>query len=196
MVCAGNSCSAIATSPKARSRSTRQTSRRPPSASDGGQVGRQRRLAAAALGGEDGDDHAAAAGPRPSPGRRRVWRIARASVRVRRTAAFSPARSRSSTTSRQPARSASASTGVSMRRRTRTTPRLGRLTRMLSLRCASAALQVDRRTEDDGVLTEVDLEVAAQGSSVGRTSTPGPSADRRSPPGRVGFDDDTHVGDS
>src|SRR5688572_26431956 len=130
IVWAGNSCSAMATSPKARSRSTRQTWWRPPSASAAARF-----VATVVLPQPPFAEKTVTRTPRlaPSPSAcapPTVSRRARASSRHRRTAAVSPARSRSSTTSKMPARIASASTDVSTRRRTRITPRLGRVTRI------------------------------------------------------------------
>ena len=77
----------------------------------GREVGGERGLAAAALGREDRDQLAAWCRGRSAGGRApTVSRSCRASSRARRTAALRPARSRSSTTSKTPARSASVST--------------------------------------------------------------------------------------
>ena len=71
IVCAGKSCSAIATSPKARSRSTQADLAAAAVGERRGEVGGQRGLAAAALGGEHGDD---AATRRPAGSGRRLRR--------------------------------------------------------------------------------------------------------------------------
>ena len=76
----------------------------------GGQVGGQGRLAAAALGGEDRDELAAGRGSSVVAAADRLALQRAAKSRARRTAALRPARSRSPSTSRTPARSASVST--------------------------------------------------------------------------------------
>ena len=130
MVCAGKSCSAMATSPKARSRSTRHTSRRPLSASAAAML-----VASVVLPQPPLAEKTVMMRPRgppgvPPPG---AWsRMAAARPLVRRTASCRPEMLRSPTTSRTPARMASASSPVSTRERTRITPSAGRQIRNCS----------------------------------------------------------------
>ena len=119
------------------------------------QVRRDRGLAAAALRGEHRDDAPPGSCGSALSAVSTLSRMARASARVRRTAALRPAMSRSSTTSRTPARSASPSNDVSMRRRTRTKPRLGRVTR-IDLGEGQRGPLVDRGTHHDAVLADVE----------------------------------------
>src|SRR3954471_114779 len=135
MVRAGKTCRVIATSPKARSRSTMQTLWAP------------RWLRAKAT------FTASVVLPTPPFGEKTEMTRPRSASPVdapdplsachtwwaRVTAAPRPVRSRSSTTSRMPLRSASASTLVSTRRRIRITLILGRVTRRVSASAAAAS---------------------------------------------------------
>ncbi len=98
------------------------------------EVGGQRRLAAAALGGEHRDEPAARLGGRRRRPRRACSRSRRAMSLIRCTARVSPVRSRSSTTSRTPGPQRIGEHGGVDAGRTRTTPRLGRVTRIVSAR--------------------------------------------------------------
>ncbi len=113
----------IATSPKARSRSTRQTRRRAAVGQRHREVGGERDLAAAALGREDRDDprlgRLLGSGDRPSS-----WRDTSSD---RPHAAGSALASCASTTSRTPARSAWAIVSTSRCSRSSRTPRAGRV---------------------------------------------------------------------
>ncbi|CAB4795607.1 unannotated protein [freshwater metagenome] len=126
MVCLGNSCSAMATSPKARSRSTSTTSLVPLSASMAAKLVESVVLPHPPLA-----ENTVIRRPRLGPGSAvspsgTDWRSARATSFDRVTALAMAAMSRSSTTSRTPMRIADDKTLVSTRRRTRITPRLGR----------------------------------------------------------------------
>ncbi len=129
IVWAGKSCRAIATSPKARSRSTRQTSRRPRSAS-----ATARFVAMVVFPQPPLAEKIVTSRPRgvsspSSDAPSTCWRICRPTSLARRTASESAESSRSVTTSRTPDRSASARVLVSSRRRTRMTPSAELVTR-------------------------------------------------------------------
>ena len=178
MVCAGKSCRAMATSPKARSRSTRQTSRRPWSASAAARLVASVVLPQPPLAEKTVTRMPAPAASSSGAGAPAWSRRARVRSRERATAAFSPARSRSSTTSRTPARSDSASSDVSIRRRTSTTPNQGRATRIRSARAsADPWSMVGPITAKSAAGSASSSRWRASSETTSRES--GPSAERR-----------------
>src|SRR5690349_18158161 len=132
MVRAGNSWRVIATSPKARSRSTRTTRLDPFSLSATARFTASVVLPTPPLG-----ENTVTWRPRLPPTSTVAPFRACHTCWARVTAEPRPVRSRSSTTSRIPERSASASTLVSTRRRIRMTLMVGRVTRRLSARAAA-----------------------------------------------------------
>src|SRR3954453_5609411 len=134
MVRAGKSWRVIATSPKARSRSTMQTFAPLPLRATARLTARVV-LPTPPLGLKTVTRRPRDPSPVPPPAPVRACQTCRA----RTTAAPRPVRLRSSTTSRMPLRSASASTLVSTRRRIRITLILGRVTRRVSASAAAAS---------------------------------------------------------
>ena len=124
--CVGNSCRVIATSPKAKSRSTRQTRRAPARHQRDREVDRHGGLADPALGREDRDDPTSCGrrGRRAAQGRPGRWARCRDAVTWGRSPALM--------TSRMPACMALARTSASTSSRTRTTLVVGSAVRIRS----------------------------------------------------------------
>ena len=175
MVCVGKSCSAMATSPNARSRSTRATVPLPESAMAEARLVERVVLPQPPLAEKTVTTRPCRCplcGPSPvsTDSRRRT-----AISRWRRTAVARPDRSRSWMTSRTPARRASDRTAVSMRRRIITTPRLGRVTRMSSARRKTSCWSTlgPSTTQSSNTLTS---RWALSASRPGSTDESGPRA--------------------